>query len=379
MLTAEGCRQRRQRLWDQLEEKPDWILVSDPRHLNYLTGFYASPFSFRSNGAGAVLILGREGESILVTDNVLDVYADAAHVDEVVAHTWYDCSTTAPHRQALLFENALERLKQCSGSVFGFEATVTPTAVVHGVSSERQGIRWYDIDPVLHRLKRQKDPDELVLIQRAMDAGTAGFAAARENVRAGMTEQDFYQVVLNAAIKEAGEPVILYGDFVSGPRTAEVGGPPTHRVIEKGDMLLLDCSVVVDGYRGDFANAWICEGTPTTEQQRRCDACLEAMRLAEAMLKPGTSCQEIHRAVEASFEEKGLLELFPHHTGHGLGLGHPDAPFLVGGSLDTLLEGDIVTLEPGLYSEEVGGMRFEHNYLITAEGPQQLSGHHLGL
>ena len=69
----------------------------------------------------------------------------------------------------------------------------------------------------------------------------------------------------------------------------------------------------------------------------------------------------------------------PHHAGHGLGLGHPEPPILVPESDDVLLPGDVVTLEPGSYIDGVGGVRVEHNYVITADGCRRLSNHQLRL
>ena len=101
-----------------------------------------------------------------------------------------------------------------------------------------------------------------------MKAGEAAHAAALKEIKPGMTELDAYLVVQNAAMKELGERVIVYGDFASGPRTAtDKGGPPTSRVIEPGDLLLLDFSVVVDGYRSDFTNTFAVGGGPTPEQR----------------------------------------------------------------------------------------------------------------
>jgi Xaa-Pro aminopeptidase len=76
--------------------------------------------------------------------------------------------------------------------------------------------------------------------------------------------------------------------------------------------------------------------------------------------------------------ERGYPAL-AHHCGHGLGMEHPEAPILVSESDDVLLDGDVVTIEPGLYIEGVGGMRFEHNYAVTDIGAERLSNHRIGL
>jgi Xaa-Pro aminopeptidase len=74
-----------------------------------------------------------------------------------------------------------------------------------------------------------------------------------------------------------------------------------------------------------------------------------------------------------------VADAFPHHAGHGLGLTHPEAPFFVRHSDESLLQGDVVTLEPGLYVSGVGGLRIEHNYLVTERGYERLSHHEIAL
>ena len=102
-----------------------------------------------------------------------------------------------------------------------------------------------------------------------MRAGEKGQAAALEQIKPGMTEMDAYRIVQNAAMMELGEPAIVYGDFASGPRCEiEKGGSPTSRKIEPGDLLLLDFSVVVSGYRGDFTNTFAVGGGPTRSPAR---------------------------------------------------------------------------------------------------------------
>ncbi|HBH53133.1 MAG TPA: aminopeptidase P family protein, partial [Planctomycetaceae bacterium] len=83
--------------------------------------------------------------------------------------------------------------------------------------------------------------------------------------------------------------------------------------------------------------------------------------------------------VATPLRQSGWGDTFTHHAGHGLGLGHPEPPILVAESTDVLETGDVVTLEPGLYVPGVGGIRLEHNYLITPTGARCLSPHELRL
>src|SRR5207248_2715229 len=105
---------------------------------------------------------------------------------------------------------------------------------------------------------------------------------------------------------------------------------------------------------------------------RRCMRATDAGHAwARANIQPGMT--ELDDAVNGVFEKAGMAEHFPHHAGHGLGLVHPEAPYFVRHSSQTLVAGDVVTLEPGLYVTGVGGLRIENNYLVTDQGYDRLS------
>ena len=377
MLTAEGCRARRARLWDALERGPDWVLLSEPRHLMYFASFYADPFIFRTQNAAALLVLGADGSSALIVDNMLRAYAERAHVDSRVVTDWYTGKGSAPERQGVLVGAALGYMQQREGSAFGFDQMVPSVLVRH--LCERGGRAPVSVNEAAARLARRKDDDELAVMRRTIAAMEHGFVRARDGVHAGMSELQAYSLVSGAVNEHLGEQVLVYGDFASGPRAEARGGTPTTRVIERGDLFILDYSAVLYGYRGDFTNTWVVDGQPTPRQRELAGLCLEAMHAGESLLRPGTRGSEIHAALTGVFTRAGVAEAFPHHSGHGIGLGHPDPPYFTPHSDDAIVERDVVTLEPGLYVKGVGGMRFERNYVITADGFELLTHHTLGL
>jgi Xaa-Pro aminopeptidase len=378
MLTVQGCKSRRDRLFAALPSPCDFLVIGDPSHLVYFANYVPSPFEFRTVESSAILIL-EPTRSTLIADNLLQPYLEKAHVDEVVAPTWYDGSKPTSPRRSQLVESTLTHLEKVSGGRIGVEFAAVPCGVIEGlVEAARIDVDLLDISPIIRPLRRAKDADEVAVLKRAMRAGEAAHAAAFKEMKPGMTELDAYLVVQNAAMKELGERVIVYGDFASGPRTAtDKGGPPTSRVIEAGDLLLLDYSVVVDGYRTDFTNTFAVGGGPTPRQREMFEACVGALKAAEGKLKAGTPGGEIDAAVRAHFGSLGLADHFVTHTGHGIGLGHPEPPYLVPNGPEKLVVGDVIAVEPGLYIEGVGGMRFERNYLITAEGFETLSNHEI--
>jgi Xaa-Pro aminopeptidase len=379
MLTAEGCAERRKRIWDRLPEPCDVLVLGDPASLIYFGNYVPSTFVFRPIDSVAVLVL-EPGKATLVADSNLKAYLAHAHVDEVVAPVWYDGKHSAPHRRQHLVRTALDVLAKVAGKQIGIELGSVPAGIAEGLSSARAGLRLIELDTVVRGMRRVKDADELALIRRAIRAGEAGHAAALAGIKPGMSELDAYLLVAGAANEAAGEQVIVYGDFVSGPRCeTERGGSPSTRTIEPCDLFLLDYSVVVHGYRGDFTNTFVVGGAPTAAQRDLFDACMSAMGAGEMALKAGVPARSIDDAVRASIAARGLEHAFPSHSGHGIGLSHPEPPYFVRQSTDEVLAGDVVAIEPGLFVPGVGGMRFERNYVVTAIGFENLTHHRLTL
>ncbi len=375
MLTREGCIQRRARLFTAVGEPCDLVIVGDPSHLMYFAGYAATPFEFRTAESAALLVI-EPGRATLIGDDMLGPYLDRAHVDRVVAPEWYNGRTAAPYRRGLMVDHAVSALAELPCQRVGIELAAVPAGVVEGLRARRPGISLVDVGPTIRGMRRQKDHDELEQMRRSIRAGEAAHAAALREARPGMTELDMYQIVQRAAQESLGEAAIIYGDFVSGPRIAtDRGGPPTSRVIEPGDLLVLDFSVNVDGYRGDFTNTFAVGGPPTQRQRELFEACRTALAAAESVLRSGAQARLVDQKVRASFHERGLDPYFTTHAGHGLGLGHPEPPYFVPESDETLMAGDVVAVEPGLYIPGTGGMRYERNYLITDNGFELLSHH----
>jgi len=357
MLTAEGCRQRRLRLWQHLPHWPegDSVTLGDPLHLAYLAGFHVDPISLNA-GFGGVVVVSRDGRARLFHDDRLKAAAAAAHVDERTQLPWYDGQSPGRGPRQLALADTIHRCHDRPGDALAGELVTA-----------------------LAQMRRQKDPDEIDLLRRCMRVTEVGHAWARANIRPGMTEIDVYNGVAAACNQAAGKAVIVYGDFAVCPGPERRGGAATGRVLEPGDLFILDYSVVIDNYRSDFTNTLVVGKEPNADQRRLFDLCCQAMTAGENELRAGAACLEVYNAVRGVFERAGVADAFPHHAGHGLGLTHPEAPFFVRQANETLLAGDVVTLEPGLYLAGIGGIRIEHNYLITNTGFERLSNHVIAL
>ncbi len=360
MLTADGCRSRVGRLLAALEPTGP-LLLADPVHLRYFANAYTDPFHLGAD-FGGFLRVAPDGHTTLFQDHRAPKTYDAAFVDERVSVKWYDGKTPGQGPRRLILRDVVE-LAGTGGRV-------------HDSLTDPDAVRLHT---AVAGMRRRKDTDEIALLKECMRVTNAGHEWAMVVTEPGMTELDVYSGIAAECTRAAGFPVVVYGDFAVSDGPNRRGGMATRRELNAGDLLILDFSVVIQGYRSDFTNTLCVGGKPTAEQQKLFDLCVSAMAAGESELKDGARCQSVYDAVRGVFEQKGLGKAFPHHAGHGLGVSHPEPPYFVERSEGELVAGDVVTLEPGLYIDGVGGVRIEHNYLVTDGGFERLSGHEIRL
>ena len=277
------------------------------------------------------------------------------------------------HKQAIALKNHFGSLDLREGAVEEDYVPLAALTTIHGES---------DIDiklgDVIKFLRRKKEADEVEHLKTCMRVCEAGHVAALKYVRPGVTDMDVYRAVHAAVLEEAGRPCIVYGDFrATNADLPKAGGLPIGCTLQEGDLYILDYSVILDGYRSDFTNT-IAVGDPTADQQALMDACIASLEAGEAALKADIACKTVFDICSDTLVQKGF-EPLGSHAGHGLGLEHPEPPAIVANSTDTLLLGDVVTLEPGNYISGIGGVRIERNYLITENGSENLSHHKIAL
>ena len=192
--------------------------------------------------------------------------------------------------------------------------------------------------------------------------------------------------------KEIAETFLHKHNHHSPEGLIVAGGTRTAEPHFKGEGLLEPHTpIVIDifpqsdmtGFFADISRT-VCLGAPSQQLQVMFDAVHEAQQAVVALLRPGTPCREIHLAAVAVFESAGYqttgkgsefkyAEGFVHSIGHGLGKNVHESPKLGADSTDVLQVGDVVTVEPGLYYKDIGGVRIEDLFLITETGYEQLT------
>jgi len=222
-------------------------------------------------------------------------------------------------------------------------------------------------------LRRTKEPAELALLREAARISDLGMVAAFQAARAGATNRDVAAaaaaVMLAAGCEEAGMQV------VSGLGTAYMGtGNWTldpRRVIQNGDLVLVDMGILYHGYLGDQTRtAIVGEGTPL--QCEVIETVQAAYRATRDAMRPGVRSADLYQITVDLLQAKGWRSYFPHHISHGLGLGG-DLPRVAIDSEDVLQVGDTFSCEPGVYIPGIGGARFENMLYLGENGIEELT------
>ena len=138
------------------------------------------------------------------------------------------------------------------------------------------------------------------------------------------------------------------------------------------DVLVTETSAPIWGYNAELERAMVI-GTPTDEMRRMFDHTVAAQEVAFAALRPGVTCADVDGAVMRYFEEHDLVPLWRQHVGHGIGLRNHEAPFLDLGDHTVIEPGMVFTIEPGVYSSDVGGFRHSDTVVVTEDGTEILT------
>ena len=254
-----------------------------------------------------------------------------------------------------------------------------PTVAIYALALKNADL--VDATTLLYELRARKTAQEIERLRTTNRIAGFGLEAFHTAVRPGVTEAAVAAAV-EAAIMERGtgyqgmKTAHGQAQVFSGPRTAEGWFYPTtsHRTIAAGDLVMLELGTVADGYWSDLTRTVVAGGRPTRQQEHLFAAQQAAHAAALAAMTAGARAADVDEAARQTLTQHGLVEHFLHHTGHGIGFRyHEPIPFLHPASTHVLAAGMVTSLEPGLYSAEFGGLRYEDNVLITEGEPETLS------
>ena len=383
MLKPENCRERQKRLLALMEESQlDLAVITNPKTVYYFSGALVdaqTPHAFLLHGSG---------KSVLVTHASLGKPADVPDVpeaaaDEVLLYQHHrieaDVSPTSwDSYVAVRVREAASRLRP-GGGVFGLERESAKLWTTETLSD------WahkpaFNLTPAIDRMRRQKDPDEVECIRQTVALAEAGLEAVKERLDDGVTEYKLYSIYCEALVAKAHTAVAIRGAFASGERATRGVGPPTDRRVRLGDLFIIDTGASQNGYVCDFTRTFVV-GRPTQLQQDAWGHVMETHDIVRKAIRPGVPAKEIYETVQNHLDGfEPARGSFWHHAGHGIGLSAWELPWLTPGSDELVLDREVLACEPALYSKALqGGIRLEHDYLVTPEGVTALDHFPMGL
>lgn len=230
---------------------------------------------------------------------------------------------------------------------------------------------------LIERLRAVKSPAEVAAIRKAAGYVDAGMKAGLAAIRADATENDVVAAMMSAAIGAGSEYLGMEPLVSSGPRSGVPHGTWRRRKIERGDPVFYEMAAAHDRYHAALMrSAWV--GTPPDLARRMMDACLEALEAALAALKPGNSCEDVHRACQAVVDRHGYTDAFRKRTGYSSGISF--APDWGEWQVLSLYEGVKTVLRPGMVFHIPPALRVYGQFtvgvsetaVVTEKGCEQL-------
>jgi Xaa-Pro aminopeptidase len=226
---------------------------------------------------------------------------------------------------------------------------------------------------LVEALRAVKDDGELDAIRRAGKTTSEAYERFAEESFVGRTERDLAWR-LDELFHELGADAPAFETIVaSGPNAAKPHARPSDRVVEAGETVVIDAGAQVDGYCADCTRTFATGPLPD-ELKSAYSTCLEGQLAGLEAVRAGVTGVDTDAAAREKIEAAGLGEKFGHGLGHGVGIEVHEAPRLSPESTDTLAAGNVVTIEPGVYLERLGGIRIEDLVIVTDGEPEVLTG-----
>uniref|UniRef100_A0AAU3IAZ3 Aminopeptidase P family protein n=1 Tax=Streptomyces sp. NBC_01393 TaxID=2903851 RepID=A0AAU3IAZ3_9ACTN len=240
-----------------------------------------------------------------------------------------------------------------------------------GLQKRLPDTRYAALTEVLPMLRAVKDAAEL---ERLAAAGAAADEAFEEIRKVRFADRRESEVSKDLAdlLRRFGHSQVDFTIVASGPNGANPHHEADERVIEAGDMVVLDFGGLKDGYGSDTSRT-VHVGEPDDEERKVHDIVREAQEAGFRAVRPGAACQDIDRAARAVIEAAGYGEYFIHRTGHGIGVTTHEPPYMVEGEEQSLVPGMCFSVEPGIYLPGRFGVRIEDIVTVTEDGGRRLN------
>ena len=340
---------RRQRLTSRLHDlEAGAFLVTRPPNVRYLTGF---------TGSNGQLVLAPTG-GIFLTDGR---YVEQARHEVPDLRREKYSAEFAPRVSQVCRELGTDRL--------AFEASGVSYKLYSDLAAT--GLSLVPTNDEIERLRRVKDDEELAAIEAGQAIADQAFEAIVGKLSEGVTEREI-ALELDTSMRRLGADDLAFPTILAfGESSAEPHHSPSSRPLARGDVVKLDFGCVIGGYHSDMTRT-LSFGDPPARLREVYEIVRRAQQLGVDSARPGMAAGELDGLVRDVIKDAGYGEHFGHGLGHGVGLEIHEAPWLLAGGKDVLEPGAVVTVEPGVYLEGVGGVRIEDMVAVLAEGCRAL-------
>ena len=331
----------------------DGVMITKAENRRYITGFTGS--------SGIVVISGER--QILVTDFRYIEQAKTQAMDFEIFDGTQD-----------MIGKVREAVEELRINKLGFEAM--GMTYFDYLEYNKQLANVTNLVPmtqgIIEELRLVKDEEEIALIQKAADLADAAFQHILGFIKPGLTELDV-ALELEYFMKKHGSEKNAF-DFIvaSGPRSSLPHGVATNRVIQSGEFVKMDYGAVYQGYASDITRT-VVVGEPTAEMIKIYEIVKKAQQSVLDQIKEGMTTADADGIARNMIAEAGYGSNFGHGLGHGLGLEVHEAPRVSFRDTTVLKENMVVTVEPGIYIPQWGGVRIEDDVVITKDGCKVLT------
>ena len=239
---------------------------------------------------------------------------------------------------------------------------------------DRQGSEIVDSMSMFADLRTKKSNDEIEFIENAVSIAEKSLNSIINILSSGISEKDFASQLVMALLKNGSESELPFSPIVaSGANAANPHHFPTDKIIFENELVIIDWGANYQGYFSDITRTF---ATGKKIDSKLLDA-FESVRLANSAARAksehGVTAGEVDLAARSIIDERGFGEYFIHRTGHGLGLEIHEEPNIKQNEDFILNEGNIFTIEPGIYLPGLGGIRIEDDVLIESSGSRSLT------
>lgn len=328
------------------------LLLTSLANIRYITGF--------SGSSALVVVTARH--VVLVTDfrYQTQVVAEVGDFARVVIE---------PQSLWTALWRALEGL---DAEILGFESSHLLHRDFQRLLDGPSQWQWRPATDLVERLRERKDADELAHIRQAVATAEHALGETVPRIAAGMTELAVAGMLENA-LRNAGSEAFPFPTIVAaGGRSALPHARSSTRLIGKNEWLLIDFGAVVNGYCSDITRTFFV-GHADDRHREVYEIVLEANALSSAAVVPGMSGRDADAVARRYIEDRGHGAAFGHSLGHGIGLEVHEAPRLAATAEGLLPAGAVVTIEPGIYLPDWGGVRIEDDVYLDGSGSRILT------